>query len=143
MGHTDWGADHIVLLCLYLALAHSKLDYGCTVYESACQLALEQLDLIHHQGLCIMSGAFCASPAQSLYVEACKPSLASHCLKLALNYVLKPKSLPKNPTYSCIFESENIKLFQESEQTIPPLSINILFHLEKSKVSQSGLAVRC
>ena len=31
MGHTDWGAHHIVLLCLYVALVHSKLDYGCVV----------------------------------------------------------------------------------------------------------------
>jgi len=43
--------------------------------------------------------------------------------------------LPKNPAYSCIFEPENIKLFKESVSKIPPLSIRILPHLEKSKIN--------
>ena len=32
VGHTDWGADCIVLLCHYRSLVRSKLDYGCIVY---------------------------------------------------------------------------------------------------------------
>ena len=28
VGHTDWGADKVVLLLLYRALVHSKLQYG-------------------------------------------------------------------------------------------------------------------
>ena len=32
VGHTDWGSDRIVLLCLYRSLVRSKLDYGCIVY---------------------------------------------------------------------------------------------------------------
>ena len=47
-----------------------------------------------HQGLCIALGAFRTSPTQSLYVEAYEPFLASRRLNLALNYVLKLKSLP-------------------------------------------------
>ena len=35
VGHTDWGANRIVLLRLYRSLIRSKLDYGCTVYGSA------------------------------------------------------------------------------------------------------------
>ena len=34
--------------------------------------------------------------------------------------------------YSCIFEPENIKLFQELVSKMPPLGIRILPHLEKS-----------
>ena len=49
-------------------------------------------------------------------------------------YVLKLKSLPEYPSYSCVFEPENIKLFEESESKIPPLGIRILPHLEKSKL---------
>ena len=35
VGHTDWGADKVVLLILrlYRALVRSKLDYGCIVYR--------------------------------------------------------------------------------------------------------------
>ena len=135
LGHTDWGADRIVLLRLYRSLVCSKLDYGCIVYGSAHQSILKQLDPVHHQGLRIALGAFRTSPAQSLYIEAHEPSLTTHQLKLSLNYVLKLKSLPENPAYSCVFEPENTELFEESESKVPPLGIRILPHMEKSKLN--------
>ena len=135
MGHTDWRAGRIVLLCLYRSLVCSKLDYGCIVYGSAHRLILKQLDSIHHQGLRIALGAFRTSPAQSLYIKAHEPSLTTCRLKLSLNYVLKRKSLPENPAYSCVFEPENTKLFEEPESKVPPLGIRILPHLEKSKLN--------
>ena len=134
LGHDDWGADRIVLPRLYRALVRSKWDYGSIVYGSACRSVLKQLDPIHHQGLRIALGAFRTSPAQSLHVEAHEPSLTSRRLKLSLNYVLKLKSLPQIPAYSCVVEPENIKLFEESESKIPPLVIRILPHFEKSKL---------
>ena len=103
MGHTDWGADRIVLLRLYRSLVHSKLDYGCIVYGSARRSILRQLDPIHHQGLRIALGAFRTS-AQSLYIEAREPSLTTRRLKLSLKYVLKLKSVPENAAYSCVSE---------------------------------------
>ena len=131
VGHTDWGADRIVLLRLYRSLVRSKLDYGCIVYGSARRSILKQLDPIHHQGLRIALGAFRTSPAQSLYIEAHEPSLTTR----RLNYVLKLKSLPENPAYSYVFEPENTKLFEESESKVPPLGIRILPHLEKSTLN--------
>ena len=133
VGH--WGADRIVLLRLCRSLVRCKLDYGCIVYGSARRSILKQLDPIHHQGLRIALGAFRTSPAQSLYIEAHEPSLTTRRLKLSLNYVLKLKSLPENPAYSCVFEPENSKLFEESESKVPPLGIRILPHLEKSKLN--------
>jgi len=109
VGHTDWGASHIILLCLHCALVHSKLDYGCIVYGSACKLVLRQLDLIHHQGFCIVLGAFHTSPVQSLYMEAHKPSHC--CLHIAVNYILKLKSVLENPACSGVFEPENVSFF--------------------------------
>ena len=135
VGHTDWGADRIALLRLYHSLVHSKLDYGCIVYGSARRSILKQLDPIHHQGLRIVLGAFRTSPAQSLYIEAHEPSLTTRRLKLSLNYVLKLKSQPENPAYSCVFEPQNTKLFEEPESKVPPLGIRILPHLEKSKLN--------
>ena len=135
VGHTDWVADRIVLLRLYRSLVRSKLDYGCIVYRSARRSILKQLDPIHHQGLRIALGAFRTSPAQSLYIEAHEPTLTTRRLKLSLNYVLKLKSLPENPAYSCVFEPENTKLFEASESKVPPLGIRILPHLEKSKLN--------
>ena len=135
VGHADWGADRIILLYLYRSLVHTKLDCGCIVYRSARQSVLKQLDPIHHQGLRITLGAFRTSPAQSLYIEAHELSLTTRRLKLSLNYVLKLKSLPENPAYSCVFEPENTKLFEESESKVPPFSIRILPHYEKSKLN--------
>ena len=71
------------------------------------------------------------SCSKSIY----EPSLTTRRLKLSLNYVLKLKSLPENPAYSCVFEPENTKLFEESESKVPPLGIRILPHLEKSKLN--------
>ena len=105
------------------------------MYGSALRSILKQLDPIHHQGLQIALGAFCTSPTQSLYVEAHEPSLTTRRLKLSLNYVLKLKSLPENPAYSCVFEPENTKLFEASESKVPPLGIHIIPHLEKSKLN--------
>ena len=96
VGHTDWGADRIVLLRLYRLLFRSRLDYGCIVYGSARPSILKQLDPIHHQGLRIALDAFRTSPAQCLYIEAHEPLLTTLRLKLSLNYVLKLKSLPEN-----------------------------------------------
>ena len=88
-----------------------------------------------HQGLRIALGAFHTSPAQSLSIEAHEPSLTTRRLKLSLNYVLKLKSLPENLAYSCVFEPENTKLFEEPESKVPPLGIRILPHFEKSKLN--------
>ena len=104
VGHTDWGADRIVLVRFYGSLVRSKLDYGCIVYGSARRSILIQLDPIHHQGLRIALGAFRTSPAQSLYIEAHEPSLTTRRLKLSLKYVLKLKSVPENAAYSCVSE---------------------------------------
>ena len=117
VGHTDWGADRIVLLRLYRSLVRSKWDYGCIVYGSARRSILKQLDPIHHQGLRIALCAFRTSPAQSLYMKAHEPSLTIRRLKLSLNCFLKLKCLPENSAYSCLFEPENTKLFEESESS--------------------------
>ena len=44
VGHTDWGADRVVLLRLYRSLVRSRLDYRSTVYGSARRSVLKQLD---------------------------------------------------------------------------------------------------
>ena len=67
---------------------HFHQQYGfktsCIVYGSAPQSVLKQLDPIHHQGFRIALGAFHASLAQRLYIEAHEPSLTTRRLKLSL-----------------------------------------------------------
>ena len=133
VGHTDWGADQKTLLCLYRALVRSKLDNGCIVYGAASNNILKKLDHIHHQGLRIALGAFRTSPVTSLYAKAQEMSLKNRRKKLSMNYVLKLKTCPNNPAYSCVFEPPSSKLFEKSSLT-PSLGLLILSLFEDSKI---------
>ena len=92
------GADRKVLLGLYRSSISSNLDYGSIVYRSARKSYLKILDTIHNEGLRLVLGAFRTSPYNSLYVEANEPSLYNRRQKLALQYILKLKCNPLNPT---------------------------------------------
>ena len=78
VGHTDWGADKVILLRLYHALVHSMLNYGCVVYGSATRLVLRPLDAVHHAGLHICLGDFSYFHVQSLYIKAGEPVCLSN-----------------------------------------------------------------
>ena len=119
----DWGADKKVLLRQYRSLVRSKLDYGCVVYGSARQSYLRKLDSIHNQGLRLALGAFRTSPINSLYAEANEPSLNLRRKKLSLQYYLKLKSNPHNPTHKVVFEPLYKDEFIEKEKLIPPFSL--------------------
>ena len=125
VSHTDWGANKNTLLRLYRALVRSKLDYGCIVYGSARKSYIKALDPIHHQGLRIALGAFRTSPVQSLYAEAGEPPLELRRLKLAMNYYLKLKASPGNPTYDLIIDPPCIRKFVQKPNEIPPLGLRI------------------
>ena len=127
------GADQKTLLCLYRALVRSKLDYGCIVYGVASNNIRKKLDPIHHQGFRIALGAFRTSPVTSLYAKAQEMSLKNRRKKLSMNYVLKLKTCPDNPAYSCVFEPQNSKLFEKSS-VAPALGLRILLLFEDSKI---------
>ena len=135
VSHTDWGADSKVLLRLYQALVRSKLDYGCCVYGSAAKSNLKDLNTIHNAGIRIALGAFRTSPIPSLYTEAGETSLEMRRLKLALNYVVKLKSMPDNPAYNSIFNPKHELFFEAHPNTTPPLSLRVAPHLEAAKLS--------
>ena len=121
----DWGGDRKVLLRLYTSLVRSKLDYGSIVYGSAPKSYIKMLDPVQNQALRICLGAFRTSPKESLEVEADILPLHLRREKLALQYVLKLKSNPANPAYSCVFEPEYTDLFSKKPGVIPPLGIRI------------------
>ena len=125
VSNMNWGADRDVLLRLYRALIRSKLDYGCIVYGSARPSYISSLDTIHNQGIRICLGAFRTSPMESLYVEANEPSLYRRREKLALQYAIKLKSLPNNPTYDVTFNPQHVDVFESKPKTIPTFGIHI------------------
>ncbi|GFO48661.1 RNA-directed DNA polymerase from mobile element jockey [Plakobranchus ocellatus] len=128
VGHTDWGADRATLLMLYRTLVRSKLDYGSIVYGSAKKHVLRALDPIHHQGLRIALGALRTSPIKSLYADAGEPSLEHRRIKLAFNYVLKLKPLPRNPCHNVVFEAplSDFSADSKSEPILSPVLVSIL-----------------
>ena len=125
VARTDWGADRKVLLNLYRTIIRSKLDYGSIIYGSARKSYLQMLDPIHHQGLRLALGAFRTSPSESLLAEANEPSLYNKCLKLSMQYALKLKSNPSNPTYETVFEPQYKTLFENKPNMIPSFGIRI------------------
>ncbi len=125
VANNDWGADRKVLHRLYIAHVRSKLDYGCTVYGSACKTALRTLDPIHNQGLRLCLGAFRTSNAQSLYAEANEPSLHDRRQKLSLQYAIKLHYNPVNPTYNTVFHRNSETMFAAKPSIMPPFGIRI------------------
>ena len=113
VAHTDCGADRKVLLHLYRTIVRSKLDYGSIVYGSARESYLKTLDTTHHQGIRLALGAFRTSPADSLLVEANKPSLNDRREKLSLQFALKLKSNRSNPTYYTVFRPNYFTFFSK------------------------------
>ena len=66
----------------------------------------QKLDPIHQQGLQIALQAFYTSPVNNLYAKAQEMSLKNRCKKLSMNYVLKLKTCPDNPAYSCVLNHQ-------------------------------------
>ena len=81
------------------------------------------MDSIHNQGLRLALGAFRTSPVNSVYAEANEPSLNLRRKKLSLQYYLKLKSNPDNPTHQVVFEPFYKDEFIEKEKVIPPFSL--------------------
>ena len=99
---------------------------------------LPKLDPIHHRGLRVALGAFRTS-VSSLYAKAEEMTLKNRPPKknqkktVYMKYVLKLKTCLNNPAYSCVFEPQNSKLFEQSKLA-PPLGFRVLLLFEDSKI---------
>ena len=125
VAHTDWVTDRKVLLHLYRTIVRSKLDYGSIVYRSARESYLKTLDTIHHQGIRLALGAFRASPAHSLLVEANEPSLNDRREKLSIQFAMKLQSNRSNSTYNTVYRPNYFSIFQNKLNAIPTFGIRI------------------
>ena len=127
LSHSKWGSDSKTLIKLFRSLVRSKLDYGCFVYMTGKQSDLENLNIIHRNGLRLALGAFKSSPKESLYVEANEPPLELRRQELAMKYCLKIKSHPENPVYDSIYRLPNKHLYENSSTVPLGESIDRLF----------------
>ena len=112
------GADSQTHIKLYRTLLRSQLDYGIFVYRSTRKSYQKQLDLIHHESLRLVLGAFRTSPIDSLYAEAHEAPLQIRSEKLALQYYTKLKSSRSNPAYDCTFDPKYRQYFDQKEKSI-------------------------
>ena len=140
VAHTDWGADTDTLLRLYRSHIRSKLDYGCIIYGSARRSYLESLDRVQNQALRICLGAFRTSPITSLHIEANEMPLSLRRDKLALQYIIKLKSNPANPTYDSVFNPKYPLLFDSRPHIIPTLGLRLKQQLDETAIQLNNIA---
>ncbi|GFN84503.1 ribonuclease hi [Plakobranchus ocellatus] len=108
-------------------------------------MVLRALDPIHHQRLRIAFWAFRMSPIKSLYAEAGEPSLEHRHIKLALNYVLILKSLPRNPCHDVVFE-DPLSDFSADSKSETNFVANSFEHIKNSNINLKiidNLHVQC
>lgn len=138
VAHTDWGADSTTLLRLYRSLIRSKLDYGCIVYGSARESYLQSLDRVQNAALRVCLGAFRTTPITSLHVEANELPLSLRREKLALQYIIKLRNNPCNPSYAAVFQPNFKPLFEAKPNAIPTLGIRM-----HQALKETGVNLRC
>ena len=100
-----WGADQHILLHTYRLILRPKIDYGCTVYGSASDALLKQVETLQNEALRICSGAFCSSPIDSLQILLNEPPLTTRRTDLICRYFFKIKSFINNPVHATIINN--------------------------------------
>ncbi|GFO19418.1 ribonuclease hi [Plakobranchus ocellatus] len=85
------------------------------------------------------------TPIKSLYAEAGEPSLEHWRMKLAFNYVLKLKSLPRKLCHDAVFEAP-LSDFSADTKSEPKLVANTFEHFKNANISLNiidNLNVQC
>ena len=123
-------------LLINSAVPHMPLSLNTNLQATAASLSLNKkitlcslylppsipID-VADQGLRLALGAFRTSPINSLYAEANEPSLNLRRKKLSMQYYLKLKSNPENPTHKVVFDPLYRDDFQKKNNVIPPFSM--------------------
>lgn len=117
-----WGASQKILLHLYNIFIRSRLDYGCTVYQSATNSIKALLEPIQNECLRIASGAFKSTPVPNLQIICNQMPLEMRRQLLTLKYHYKMKSHIYNPAFSASVPTTDNRLFANKRIT-PPLAI--------------------
>ena len=124
-----------------VSLVWSKLDYGCLVYGSASKTALAKLDPVHNQGLRPRLGSFRSSPVESLYVEAHELPLEICRERLALQYTIKLKANPGNPSDDIVFNTKYQNLYTDKDSATDSFGIHCKKLLKEAKIDVGEIAI--
>lgn len=102
LSHSSWGNDITVLLQLYCAIIHSKIDCD----SSICSSAFKQLFILEptcNAKIQLASGAFCTGCLASVYVESGWPTLHFQKDLLLCSYAARLTTHPHHLSCSVVF----------------------------------------
>ena len=135
----NFGSNKNTLLTLYKALIRSKIDYGCQIYQTATDNALQILNTIQAKALRIALGATRNTPNISLLAESGEWPLHLRREKLTLKYWARTQPLGLEfPPNKIIEEAKNYSyIFKErtKQHKKPPYNYLIREILEKHQLS--------
>ena len=117
------------------------MDYACQIYESACCTTLKKLDTIHHNALCICSGALHTSPVVSLYAHCVEPPLSLTRDRMSGNFYYRILSHPEHPLKPNLLNTDDDIFFQNCPSCTPHFGLRIRNLM--SNTSLSIITVRC
>ena len=101
---SKWGANKETMVIVYKTLVRSLLDYGCIVYNSACDTLKRKLDVIQAQCLRLCCGALMCTAVSSLEVDCGIVPLELRRKFLLEKSAVKYCHMPSNPTVQCFEE---------------------------------------
>ena len=110
---------------IYTSCIRSKLDCRSVVHGSGRKSYLQVLDPIHNQALRLCLGAYRTSSCQSLYTETNELSLNRRIKKLSMNYTLKLKSNPNNPTFASVYNQQFADNFESKPKAINSFGLRV------------------
>lgn len=104
LSHISWGASRHCLEKVLTSIILPTLDYGSSIYSSACKHSLKSLNPCLNVAIRKMNGAFITSPCESLYAESGIICLTDRRKLLDECLVIRLSSLINNPTSQIIFK---------------------------------------
>lgn len=89
-------------MTVYKSIIRSRLEYGCTAFDSAKPKILNKLQVIQNMCIRLITGAYRTSPVLSLHAISGIPPLQTRRNQYVLTVANKISSLPLHPLYNRI-----------------------------------------
>lgn len=112
---TKYGAHPGTLNVAYNALIRSFIEYGTSVYSSACNTNLKKLDTINNQCLRRVTGCTKTTPRNTLQAIAAQPPLQFRRMKMIGRQVVK-HCYSKSPVWDQMCQDTLVEEFCENQR---------------------------
>ena len=112
-----WGADYDTLRAMYIALVHSKINYGSFPYETASKSNL--LDRIQYAAVRFMLGALKCTSVDRLEVEGNLTPLALRRKQLLSQYLHRSMSMQGHPFRELMKIYYHFDFYKNNKRPLP------------------------